>query len=290
MRPLWLLSASRIGELVAIIAALAACRASNAASKEASRAAPSESSPAKPSPETDSSSGLPPLQASWLESLPLDGAGLAYVTPPVGARESRPLMVAVHGAGDRPEWACGGWRLAASEYAFVVCPRGLPMGSDRFAWDQPKTIQKAVERSVAAARVRFGRYIASGPTIYVGFSQGATLAERALLDDDAAYARVALAEGGYALLRDAAFLRRLKAHGTERALLVCGSAACFTTARGAEAALRRAGLDPQIAGDPAAGHNLNERMQVALRAAWPAFVQGLPNWSSFPGYFAARAR
>lgn len=289
MRPIRLLRRSLAWRLLPLVCALAACRASNAAPEEAPHAVPSRNSITKPSRGAQERSRLPPLQANWLEALSLDGGGVAYVTPPVGTREERPLMVAVHGAGDRPEWACGGWRLAASEYAFVVCPRGLPMGGDRFAWDQPTTIQKAVARSVAAARSQFGAYIAHGPTIYVGFSQGATLAARALLDDNAAYARVALAEGGYGLLRDARFLNQLKAHGTERALLVCGSAACFTTARSAEPALRRAGLDPQVTGDPAAGHNLNERMQVALKATWPSFVEGLPNWSSFPAYLAARA-
>ena len=33
--------------------------------------------------------------------------------------------------------------------------------------------------------------------------------------------------------------------------------------------LERAGLEVLVVGDPAAGHNLNERMQVALRKAWP---------------------
>src|SRR5687767_4566662 len=79
---------------------------------------------------------LPPLEnVSWLEELPLSDGSVGYVAPPVGAREPRPLIVAVHGAGDRANWACGGWRLAASAYAFVVCPSGLPMGAERFGWD-----------------------------------------------------------------------------------------------------------------------------------------------------------
>ncbi|HEY1532616.1 MAG TPA: hypothetical protein VGF76_01315, partial [Polyangiaceae bacterium] len=70
-------------------------------------------------------SSLPPLaNVSWLEELPLEDGNLAYVMPPIGAREPRPLMVGVHGAGDRADWDCGGWRLGASEYPFVVCPQG----------------------------------------------------------------------------------------------------------------------------------------------------------------------
>ena len=112
---------------------------------------------------------LPPLSnVAWIEPLHMADGNLAYVTPPVGAREPRPLMVAVHGAGDRPEWACGGWRLGASEYPFVVCPQGLKFDSQRFAWDSPSTIARRVQAAIDAARARFGPYIADGPTIYAG--------------------------------------------------------------------------------------------------------------------------
>src|ERR1700742_3291460 len=60
---------------------------------------------------------LAPLgNASWIERLEPPGGNVLFVTPPVGAREPRPVVVAVHGAGDRAEWACGGWRLAVRSY------------------------------------------------------------------------------------------------------------------------------------------------------------------------------
>ena len=125
---------------------------------------------------------LPPLSdVKWVEPLPLSDGNLAYVMPPIGAREPRPLIVAVHGAGDRPDWACGGWRLGANEYPFVVCPQGLKFDSLRFAWDSASTIASRVRAAMAAARQRFGPYIADGPTIYAGFSQGASLAGSVLL-------------------------------------------------------------------------------------------------------------
>lgn len=236
-------------------------------------------------------SALPPLDhVNWVEPLPLADGHLAYVMPPVGAREARPLVLAVHGAGDRPDWACGGWRLGANEYPFVVCPQGLKFDAERFAWDAPATIQRRVEATLAAVRARFGAYIAEGPTLYVGFSQGATLAGPVLLEQHDRFQVVALAEGGYELLHNPAFLQRLKAQGTSRLMIVCGSPACFRSAEGARSGLTRSGLDWFTAGDPLSGHNLNQRMQVALRAAWPRFTAGLPNWSGYPGYLAERAR
>ncbi len=225
---------------------------------------------------------LPPLSGvAWIEHLDLDGGHEAYICPPLGAREPRPLIVAVHGAGDRAEWSCGGWRMVAGEYAFVVCPQGMKMDPMRFAWDRAETIRARVESAIVAARARFGAYIADGPTLYVGFSQGATLAGPTLLDPAQSFPFIALAEGGYALLRDRAFLAKLKARGVESVLLACGTPACFTSMRAAEPMLSAAGIQALIGGDPTSGHNLNGEMQAGLQKAWPEFVAGLPNWRGY---------
>jgi predicted esterase len=230
---------------------------------------------------------LPPLSnVAWIEPLPMADGNLAYVTPPVGAREPRPLMVAVHGAGDRPEWACGGWRLGASEYPFVVCPQGLKLDSQRFAWDSPRTIARRVQAAIDAARARFGPYVADGPTVYAGFSQGATMASTTLLEQRDRFPVVALAEGGYNLLRDQSFLQKLRASGTTCLMIVCGSPACFVTARSVQGGLSQAGIETFTAGDPMSGHNLNQRMQLALRKALPQLTLGLPNWRGYPRYLA----
>ncbi len=228
-------------------------------------------------------SALPPLLGvAWIEHLDLPDGHEAFVTPPIGAREPRPLIVAVHGAGDRAEWACGGWRMVASEYAFVVCPQGLKMDPMRFGWDSAQTIRRRVAASIAAARARFGEYIAGGPTLYVGFSQGATLSEPTLLDPAQPFPLVALAEGGYNLVQSEATLRRLKERGVERVLLACGTPPCFSTMKAALPRFERLGIDVSIGGDPTAGHNLNGEMQAGLQRVWPLFVAGLPNWRGFP--------
>lgn len=218
---------------------------------------------------------------AWIEHLELPDGHEAYVCPPLAAREPRPLIVAVHGAGDRAEWACGGWRMVASEYAFVVCPQGSKMDATRFAWDSAETIRRRVESATVAARARFGQYIAEGPTLYVGFSQGATLAGPTLLDPAQSFPFIGLAEGGYGLVRDRAFLGKLKARGVESVLLACGTPACFASMRRAAENLNSAGIPALIAGDATAGHNLNREMQAGLQKVWPDFVAGLPNWRGF---------
>jgi predicted esterase len=218
---------------------------------------------------------------AWIEHLDLEGGHEAYVCPPIGAREPRPLMVAVHGAGDRAEWACGGWRMVAGEYAFVVCPQGMKMDKMRFAWDSAETIRRRVASAIVAARARFGEYIAEGPTLYVGFSQGATLAGPTLLDAAQFFPFIVLAEGGYGLVQNRALLGKLEARGVESVLLACGTPGCFNTMRAAEPNLTASGIQALIGGDPKSGHNLNGEMQAGLQKVWPDFIAGLPNWRGY---------
>jgi predicted esterase len=193
----------------------------------------------------------------------------AFVAPPVGATAPRPLVVAVHGAGDRPEWSCGGWRLASLTNAFVVCPQGSPTTPRTFAWASPQLLSERVEAAVAAARAKFGEYVESGPMIFAGFSQGATFAEPFLRQNAARFPIAILAEGGYATARSPSFARAFRAAGGRRVVLVCGNPNCFSSAVTAKKVLETAGVEALVVGDAKAGHNLNERMQKALQAAWP---------------------
>src|SRR5579871_1869688 len=103
---------------------------------------------------------LAPLtDALWLESLPMPEGHAVFVSVPLGATEPRPVMVGVHGAGDRPEWACGGYRGATRAYPFILCPRGLPQGADKFVTASASRIEKDVRDAVAALRARFGAYV-----------------------------------------------------------------------------------------------------------------------------------
>lgn len=215
-----------------------------------------------------STADLPPLQASWLERLG-SGDEEVVVTPPLGATVARPLVVGVHGAGDRPEWSCGGWRLGSLANSFVACPHGSKSSADRYAWASAAQLAARVEVAVTQTRARFGAYVDQGPLIYAGFSQGATLAEPLLLEHAARFPIAILAEGGYALTRSPSFARAFREKGGRRLVLVCGTRACFQNARAARKGLEHAGLQVLVVGDEQAGHNLNERMQKALQSAWP---------------------
>ncbi len=224
---------------------------------------------------------LSPLQGDWLERIELPNHQLVFVAPPVGARAPRPIVVAVHGAGDRPDWACGGWRLGTEAFAFVVCPQGSPMAGQTFGWSDDRALLLAVDRALLAVRERYGAHVANVPAIYAGFSQGATLAAKTLLARARDFPLAVFAEGGYGTTVDAGFAKKYRAAGGQRVLLVCGNPDCFEHSRRAARVLEAAGIDTTAAGDAKSGHNLNEPMQRALREIWPAFVQGVAGWEDY---------
>lgn len=229
--------------------------------------APSASAPAP--------AGLAPLRAEWLEALPTR-SGVAAVTPPVGATAPSRVVIGVHGAGDRPEWSCGGWRLAAKNSAFVVCPRGRPLSPSTFAWGSPDELERRAEDALAALYERYGAYVDMQASIFAGFSQGATLSGTYLRAHAARFPIAILAEGGYSLLETPAFARAFYAGGGRRLVLVCGTPGCFARAHRAKHLLASENLQILVVGDEKAGHNLNERMQRALQDAWGEITAPLP--------------
>ena len=258
-----------------LILALGGCRGAPqvepaARASDSSAPAPEPVRPEHPTApaSTATPSSLAPLSGAWLVTLKTPEV-TAFVTPPIGATAPRPLVVGVHGAGDRPEWSCGGWRLASQSNTFVVCPQGNKLTPQTFAWGSPQVLAMRVDAAVAAARAKFGPYLDSGSMIFAGFSQGATFAEPFLRQNAARFTIAILAEGGYATARSPSFAKAFRAGGGRRIVLVCGTPHCFTAAVGAKPVLERAGIEALVVGDDKAGHNLNESMQRALQAAWP---------------------
>jgi predicted esterase len=218
---------------------------------------------------------MAPLRAEWIEALPTR-SGVAAVTPPVGATTPSRVVVGVHGAGDRPEWSCGGWRLASQNTAFIVCPRGRPLSASTFAWSSTDELERRAEDALAALYERYGAYVDAQANVYAGFSQGATLAGTYLRAHAARFPIAILAEGGYPLLQTPAFTRAYYAAGGRRLVLVCGTPGCFAHARRAKQLLSPVNVEILIVGDEKAGHNLNERLQRALQEAWADITAPLP--------------
>jgi hypothetical protein len=226
---------------------------------------------------------LPPLgDAAWLEELELDGFGPASVSVPLGATEPRPVVVGVHGRGDRPEWACGEWRGVTRGYPFIVCPHGVPKSAPataglRFAGAEET--EDEIRAGLAALHRRFGPYVASGPLVYAGFSLGAILAPTILTAEKHAYPYAVLAEGGQENWTRQA-IRAWRSAGGRRALLVCSTRSCNSASRALVPRFEEGGIEARLvfAGD--IGHLVDQRVIDAIAPAFPWLVAGEPRWAA----------
>lgn len=215
--------------------------------------------------------------------------GVAYVTPPVGSREPRPVIVAVHGAWDDPGLTCSAWRLIVDVYAFVVCPGGRPVDPSAkdgrlFVWSSGEHIAKRVHEAVDATKAKYPGRVAGGPMIYVAFSQGSNLAGALLAREGRSFPRVVFTEGGYKTFDDAAIARAFVQGGGERVLFTCSQPGCAGSFATSKAALERAGAAARVDYSGPHGHSMPPAVREQIHEALPWITEGLPDWQ---GYAAA---
>ncbi len=274
-------------KLLALVLPLAACR-----EPPKSTTPPDAAQAPAPGPVVAEDAGLRPLAAAWIEKVDLPDGGLAFVTPPVGAREPRPIVVAVHGAVDDPGLMCSAWRLIADVYPFVVCPAGTPLGAPgppgegrKYVWGSGAQIAKRVHEALEAVTARYPDRIAKdAPVVYAAFSQGANLATTLLAAEARRFPRVVFTEGGYHVFDDVALARAYRSGGGERVLFTCSQAGCagaFATSRGA---LDRAGVMTRVEYSGPHGHAMPPPVRESIHAMLPWVVAGMAGWE---GYAAA---
>lgn len=170
---------------------------------------------------------LRPLSApSWKTELALSGFGPATVALPLGATTPRPIVVALHGDGDRAEWQCGSFRGLLGGSVFIVCPQGVPAKlPERYTWGDVAATSAELRAALAALKSRFGKHVAPSPIVLLGFGQGGSLAAELARQEPSFFARVALIDGDPAAMSPSAsaiFAQR----GGKRVLFFCTSAEC----------------------------------------------------------------
>jgi hypothetical protein len=243
-------------------------------------------SPSAVAPAVVGAPGIPPLAADWIERLELPDHGLAFVTPPVGAREPRPIVVAVHGAVDDPGLICSAWRLIADEYPFVVCPAGTPLGAPgegrKYVWGSGEQIERRVREALDAVIARYPDHVAKdAPIVYAAFSQGANMAGRLLASDAKRFPRAVFTEGGNRVFADASVARSYARAGGERVLFTCsqpGCAGAFATSR---TKLEASGVLARVEYSGPHGHAMPPPVRASIRAVLPWIVAGLEAWDGY---------
>ena len=133
------------------------------------------------SPDTPAESASPRATRGTLESTDLEVPGFrpAVLVLPAERSRPRPVLIAAHGAGDGPRWQCEVWSSIVAGRGFVLCPRGVPLST---GVDEPghffrdhHYLGRLVTAALAALRERYAGLVDSGPVVYTGYSQGATM-------------------------------------------------------------------------------------------------------------------
>lgn len=229
---------------------------------------------------------LPPLEGAPLQEISIGDGELAYVALPIGARDKRIVVVGVHGAGDRPDWACTEWQAVTAGWAFVVCPQGgrHPSDTNAFVWASAASIAERADRAVAALRRLHGAWVDDGPLVYGGWSQGGMLAAQVIASRPGTYDRAALVEVGHTPLDAGQVAAGLVTGGVRRAVVSCSSWKCRGFAQAFEGAARHRGLAVRINDVGLRAHLFDEPV---FRTLGPTFVWMVEDERRFAGLGAA---
>lgn len=255
------------------------------------RAAPSDRRP-QPSDEPGASTRggvvagygpLPPLDldADYV-ALPVPDHRPAIVSIPRGARSPRPVIVATHGAGGRPDYQCEWWRRIVENRAFVLCLTGKamypyePSGWTGYFYTGHPALGREMSAAFAALREQFDLYVDPEAPVFAGYSQGAIMGALLLPAHPLRFARAVLIEGGFGGYQEwnVAVARRFAEHGGQRVLLACGRKRCAERAQKTAQYLEMGGLQARVVYARGAGHTYYGPMEREIRDAFGWIVSG----------------
>jgi pimeloyl-ACP methyl ester carboxylesterase len=220
----------------------------------------------------------------FFEALPVAGHPDAWMSLPTGATGKRPVVVVIHGAGDRPDWQCGGWRRATSGFPFIVCPRGKVAPGQGVTPDDVRythvggpTLLAYIDGALAAVQARYPDYVDTAEPVLAGFSLGSYAILQLAVKDPKRFSRIALVEGITDKLDDAQ-ARAFLAGGGQRVLFGCGQRGCKVAATAvAQRLAARDHLDAHVA-FALVNHTFDPPLEDAVRAEMPWLVQGDERW------------
>lgn len=211
------------------------------------------------------------------EALPVPGHHPAAFVAPDG-EGPRPLVIALHGNFDRPEWMCAHWATVVRGRAWLLCPRGLPRTDapalDRWQFPAAGPLGREIAAARRALAARFEGRVDDGPDLYVGFSQGAHRVSRMAEARPEAFPRIQLVEGGATFWRGPR--RYARSHG--RVAFVCAMRWCEQRGRGSVERLGRAHVEARLERREGAHHDL-EVMGPAIRETFEWLVADDPRFA-----------
>lgn len=259
-------------------AQLASASATNTRSSSPSAAA----APTKAVPEEAHDEKTPgelaALDGERVVHLDVPGFQPAVVAVPIGARRPKPVVLALHGNFDRPEWQCSVFGPIVASRAFVLCPRGrarsdVPKSLDRWDYASQRAMTKEIDAALSALAAHFGAHVDPGPKLFIGFSLGAIYGVGLVQKEPQAYPRAVFIEGALGAWSRAA-AKGFVEHGGARVLFACGQADCMRRIKTLVPALEKAGLPTRAGGSANAGHTYDGVVADVVAENFEWLVEG----------------
>jgi predicted esterase len=236
---------------------------------------------------TDAAASLPPLPPDPLfTNLGPGEGGTDVVSVPNGATSPRPVLIVLHGAGDRPDWNCDAWRHITGAQGFVLCPRGDYVPAESTPGDRRYTIRGGaplrahLDEALGTLGERFAGYIDDERPLAAGFSLGATEIAQIAIAHPERFSRVALLEGGHGVWTPKA-IRSFADGGGRRVLFGCGSSWCLGPAEDAAKRLRAGGVEARVV-HANVGHTNDRPLQEAIMGELGWYLDGDARWAPQP--------
>ena len=227
--------------------------------------------------------GPPRLDSQPFIALAVAGFADAVVSVPVGTVRRRPVLVAVHGNFDRPEWQCQVWRGIVGDRGFVLCPRGVartdsPSPDDvRFTFESGVKMAAELDAGRKALAERFPDWVDDGPIVYTGFSLGAITGVAYLLRDPADTPRAVLTEGSHDRWTFAA-ASAFASKGGARVLFACGQPSCMSMSRSVAKLLSAKKVDARVVHGEGVGHSYDGKVADAIATELAWLFEGDARW------------
>jgi pimeloyl-ACP methyl ester carboxylesterase len=202
-------------------------------------------------------------------SLPVPDHDDAVVSFPSAAAELAPLVFVAHGAKDLPSAQCELLRAVLGDRGTIVClagPRADVREEPRYFPDHP-TLEKILLATSAAFRGAYPDRAPDARTLYVGYSQGATMGALVIASHGSEFRELLLIEGGFTEWTAARAAEFVKAGGRSVAF-VCGTKRCAEDAPTSARILRKAGAATTVissSGGHVYGPLLREGIARAIR-------------------------